>query len=363
MIFIKEYAWCKYLFFRDNCTPEKLEGSSNANHFLEVSLMGQSENEENLNVIVDMHCVKQEVSSGSTDMDDDGLADYVDRMSEEHNVGPLLTNRVWFHTHPGNCPKPSPTDEETFKKYWDNLNFAVMFILARDNSYYNYMKFMYNFSPSIWKSEKIGYILLNNNEYLSISDWAKFDSYGDELFIPEDRRSIFEDYSDHHEEWLKEMKDNVSQKYSNASKSGTVKHSNQLYGDYTRQSNYLDPPGRATAAQKNKIEAMIECLIDCDAKYFGDLNKKQKANLCSQQGIKEKEFTELISLITKKEKELSMEELIQLGRGFDILDDNQQSRLPELEREDLKVICGLLHVRPHAIAEIISSHHQKVSQR
>src|SRR5947209_14095353 len=40
--------------------------------------------------------------------------------------------RLFMHTHPGNSPQPSATDEETFARVFGRCDWAVMFILARD---------------------------------------------------------------------------------------------------------------------------------------------------------------------------------------------------------------------------------------
>ena len=38
--------------------------------------------------------------------------------------------RIWLRTHPGDCPRPSSTDEDTFDRVFGRVDWAVMFILA-----------------------------------------------------------------------------------------------------------------------------------------------------------------------------------------------------------------------------------------
>ena len=49
--------------------------------------------------------------------------------------------RIWIHTHPGDSPHPSGTDEETFERCFGNTDWAVMFILARGGQTYARLRF------------------------------------------------------------------------------------------------------------------------------------------------------------------------------------------------------------------------------
>ena len=48
---------------------------------------------------------------------------------------------MWLHTHPGNCPQPSLTDEETFDRVFGRADWAVMFILAREGQTHARLRF------------------------------------------------------------------------------------------------------------------------------------------------------------------------------------------------------------------------------
>ena len=44
--------------------------------------------------------------------------------------------RVWVHTHPGDSPNPSGTDEETFQRVFGKCEWAVMCIVAEEGKVY-----------------------------------------------------------------------------------------------------------------------------------------------------------------------------------------------------------------------------------
>jgi len=72
--------------------------------------------------------------------DDEAVADYFDQQVDA-GLRPDQFGRIWVHTHPGDCPQPSPTDEETFARVFGDCQWAVMFILARDGASYARMRF------------------------------------------------------------------------------------------------------------------------------------------------------------------------------------------------------------------------------
>lgn len=83
-------------------------------------------------LIHDFQLVKQEASPASVDFDDEGLAEYHDRCIE---LGLKHSQffRVWIHTHPGESPHPSSTDEDTFKERIGGASWSVMAIWAKES--------------------------------------------------------------------------------------------------------------------------------------------------------------------------------------------------------------------------------------
>lgn len=77
---------------------------------------------------------RQECSAVSTVPDEDAVADWCDYATDAgiDTSGGL----VWLHTHPGDCPTPSQTDEKTFSSDLGRAAWAVMAILANGGQTY-----------------------------------------------------------------------------------------------------------------------------------------------------------------------------------------------------------------------------------
>lgn len=95
---------------------------------------------EDLLLVEDIRLVRQVCSSVSVVFADDSVADFFDRQVDQGHR-PERFARIWLHTHPGNCPQPSATDEETFARVFGRTDWAVMFILARDGQTYARIEF------------------------------------------------------------------------------------------------------------------------------------------------------------------------------------------------------------------------------
>lgn len=80
--------------------------------------------------IEDLHTLPQLTSSVSVEFDDSAVADYFDRCVDQ-GYQPSQFARLWLHTHPGSCPLPSGTDEETFARVFGDTDWAVMAIVSR----------------------------------------------------------------------------------------------------------------------------------------------------------------------------------------------------------------------------------------
>lgn len=109
------YAWAKLLYFRDAGDTE-------------VGMYGITPT-ENPMLITDVRLVKQECSVATVELDTEDSGKFVEKMLDE-GLAPWQCQNIWIHTHPGNCPEPSGTDEENFKKNFSHPHWAVFFILA-----------------------------------------------------------------------------------------------------------------------------------------------------------------------------------------------------------------------------------------
>jgi proteasome lid subunit RPN8/RPN11 len=123
-------AWAKLLYFRDKSDNE-------------VGGFGIAESDDLL-LITDFVAVKQQVTAVSVKFDDEAVSNFFE---DQVDLGrkPEQFARVWLHTHPGDCPEPSMTDDETFIRVFGSCQWAVMFILAQDNK--TYTKLSFNVGP------------------------------------------------------------------------------------------------------------------------------------------------------------------------------------------------------------------------
>lgn len=123
-------AWAKLLYFRDRSEDE-------------VGGFGIT-TPNDLLLVTDFLTVKQEVTCASVKFDDEAVSEFFD---EQVDLGrkPEQFGRVWLHSHPGDSPEPSAIDEDTFKRVFGPCQWAVMAIVAQDNS--TYVRLSFNVGP------------------------------------------------------------------------------------------------------------------------------------------------------------------------------------------------------------------------
>lgn len=119
-------AWAKLLFLRDYGDTE-------------VGGFGIAPSDDLL-LVEDIQLVKQTCSWAHVAFDDESVADYFDAQVDAGRQ-PQQFARIWLHTHPGDCPRPSPTDEETFTRVFGRAEWAIMFILAQEGQSYARLRF------------------------------------------------------------------------------------------------------------------------------------------------------------------------------------------------------------------------------
>lgn len=91
-------------------------------------------------LVEDVRLVRQECSWAHVEFDDEAVAEFFD---SEVDAGrrPEQFARVWIHTHPGDSPAPSNTDELTFARVFGRSDWAVMLILSRSGQTYARLRF------------------------------------------------------------------------------------------------------------------------------------------------------------------------------------------------------------------------------
>jgi hypothetical protein len=84
--------------------------------------------------------VRQNATCMSVVFADDAVADYFDACIDA-GLSPARFARIWCHTHPGQSPEPSMTDEETFARVFGACDWSIMFIVSRTGRTYARLSF------------------------------------------------------------------------------------------------------------------------------------------------------------------------------------------------------------------------------
>lgn len=96
--------------------------------------------------VEDIRLVQQTCTWITAEFDDKSIAEFFDDQVDEGRK-PEQFFRLFMHTHPGDSPQPSGTDEETFVRVFGRTDWAVMFILARGGK--SYARLRYNIGPGL----------------------------------------------------------------------------------------------------------------------------------------------------------------------------------------------------------------------
>lgn len=119
-------TWAKILYMRD-------KGDS------EIGGFGITATEDPL-LVTDFVLVPQECTGATVDIEGRDVNDHMNKMMDA-GLAPWQCVNIWIHTHPGNCPNPSQTDEDNFKENFGASHWAVFFILAKDGEEYAQLRF------------------------------------------------------------------------------------------------------------------------------------------------------------------------------------------------------------------------------
>ena len=166
------YAWGKLLYLRDL-------GSTEVGGFAITA-------DDDLLRVEDIRLVRQSCTSVFVEFDDESVADFFDQQVDAGRK-PEQFARIWIHTHPGSSPFPSQTDEETFDRCFGDVDWAVMFILAREGKCYSRMRF--NVGPKV--QQRIRCRTDFDHEFLASDQNAWLEEYAENVedFDPTPNRS------------------------------------------------------------------------------------------------------------------------------------------------------------------------------
>ena len=119
-------AWAKLLFMRDVTDNE-------------VGGFGITEADDLL-FVTDFVLVKQKVTCVSISFEDESVADFFEEQVEAGRK-PEQFARLWLHTHPGDSPEPSMTDESTFARVFGSCDWAIMFVVSQNGNTFARLRF------------------------------------------------------------------------------------------------------------------------------------------------------------------------------------------------------------------------------
>jgi hypothetical protein len=159
------YAWAKLIYFRDRGETE-------------IGGFGLSADNDPL-LIVDLLTVKQRCTPVTVAFDDTAVADMFDELVDQ-GLQPERFGRIWIHSHPGDCPLPSCTDESTFDRVFGRTNWSVMAIVARNDA--TYARLSFHVGPG--GALKIP-VLIDYGRPFDKADWEAWEQEYDENVVVE----------------------------------------------------------------------------------------------------------------------------------------------------------------------------------
>lgn len=148
------YAWAKLTYLRDI-------GNTEVGGYLLMA-------DESSLLCVDIIVPKQTCSVATVKFDDESIAFLgVDLTKKGYSI--KRWRSFWVHTHPGDSPLPSGTDEETFREIFGNMDYALMFILAKGGAMYSRLR--YNQGPGLAHEIET---FINYKQPFAASDWESW---------------------------------------------------------------------------------------------------------------------------------------------------------------------------------------------
>jgi len=149
------YAWAKLNYF---C------------HKGQTEIGGFGITNNNPLLVEDFITVKQKTTQVSVEFDDISVADFFEDQVDEGRH-PEQFARIWLHTHPGSCQKPSGVDEETFSRVFGKCDWAIMLILAENGQ--TYARTHFNTGPGGNMKIKVGVDYNSDFPGSAIKEWEK----------------------------------------------------------------------------------------------------------------------------------------------------------------------------------------------
>lgn len=373
MIVISEYAFAKLSWFRVNCTDDNVEGVVTKDpKFLEVSLMGISESEDNLGYINDFVCVPQECSGGLTEPDDDGMNTYLETMLLDKEISIIRCGRFWAHTHPGTSPTPSSTDNETFDKWFGHSDIGVMYILAKGDDSCK-VKHASKYFGMNTETMPV-FVQLNrvdsNNRYIILSTKTLFaiDKIGVSDKYDNISDTMFSDYSDMHDVWMKELRDNVKKKqYQHIGYQHNTSHHTSHHTNYNHSINHynksfiqnnINGTGKQNVIDYKvyniSVTNIIDLLITNNKNSINEFSKDEKKKIYTHFNIVAGELQSKYNELLDFEKSFDCEDLFSSESIF--IDNDGKSKFENLSKSQILEYCKKFVIRPSHLKSTIDKY-------
>lgn len=382
MIYLSEYAFAKLNWFRNNCNENNVCGEKSAKpSFLEVSLMGISASEDKINYITDFVCIPQEVSGGLTEPTDAGMLKFSEDMLIDRGIPTIMFRSFWAHTHPGTSPTPSGTDRSTFTKWFKDADLGVMYILAEDDDsctvknqtkYFGAKTESMDVSVILEKEDTEGNkIELSTKTIFSINKIAANDGYTNIALL------MFGDYSEFYEEWMKELKENVTKinyqthyvgnyqnnkphNYNNSHQTNHHQHQHQQTIGFKKNEGTNDATSGRAKIYGIKAEELIEILIKENKENINCFTIHEKNAILSEYKITMGDLQTVYNRIKLFEDSFQLENLMPWEKELITID--AKSNFNNLTKPKLIEICKDLLIRPICLEAQITRYIDKAFQ-
>lgn len=362
MIFFTEYAYSKLAWFRINCHENNVSDFKHRkSDFLEVSLMGVSKSDNDLNTIIDFQCIPQEASTGLTEPTDEGLPIYLERMLDQ-DISINRCFKFWAHTHPGTSPAPSFTDKDTFSKWFSQSDIGVMYILA-ENDDSCLVKHKSQYGQRVDKMEC--YVILErkdrdgHNVLLSTKTLFAINKTGQNEGYTDLSNMLLSDYSEFEEEWMAELKENVKKKsyqyqYKGTTTAGTSNGMCNQTPHYSTTTKEKEKKGTITPS------ALLQVFVKNSRHTLNEFTHKGQEEIAKTFQVNVSDLNDAYCKILSSEREFDMSQIAVYEK--ELLDSNGNSAKDTIKRDDLLRVCKELLIRPQTLWERVNLYIERCKQ-
>ena len=388
MIILSELAFAKLRWFRLNCNENNVCGLAlQKPSFLEVSLMGISASEEDIGFITDFVCIPQEASMGLTEPTDEGFAKHWEDMLIDKDISIIRCARFWAHTHPGTSPEPSSTDNDTFKKWYNDSDFGVMYILAdgddsctvkHKSNHFGVQKERMQVYVMLEQKDAHGEQVIMNTSTIFAMDKMIEKAEG----YPYASDLLLSDYSAFYPEWMEELKANVKKKQhgththshygtttsgrtagfhqnaagNNASGNGSSNNSNSNNSQTTQSSATGQTTTTSTSTESGRVTAgnVLHILIKNKRENINQFSREVQQKIADVFGVTIGDLQTAYNNLKTYEKNFDVNDIMIFEK--DLIDDAGMSKKDTITPEAELFVCKNLLVRPVALWEYVDKY-------